>query len=183
MDQLIATIFSQAATFPFESLAAAAGGFIETIRPIFQAISIVLFLALVVLIYKMSKIRSNVRPLEHFAETLRAAPVSTNRLARQWGRIKERLERPNEAEWKISVIEADNLADDLLRRMGYHGTSMGERLKSITSAQLTSLDAIWAGHKVRNRIVHDPDARLLHREAREAIANFEAFLKEAQVIE
>src|SRR3989344_2840448 len=148
-----------------------------------QVLSVILFALTAVVIWKIRKLWPGPRPFERMSENLRAAPVVQSQSSKQWEKIKARLEQPSEAEWKIAVIEADKLVDDLLRRMGYLGTSMGERLKTITSAQLISIEALWAAHKMRNLIVHDPDARMLYRDAREAIANYEAFLKEAQVIE
>jgi hypothetical protein len=120
---------------------------------------------------------------EATADTFRKHHAAGSRIQKQWGKLRERLEQPTEAEWKIAVIEADMLIDDVLRRMEYPGQSMGERLKGITREQIHSLDNIWEAHKVRNRIVHDPDIRILHRDAREAIANFEVFLREVNLID
>jgi hypothetical protein len=150
---------------------------------VLKVYSVLMFAAIVFALYKFSKLRVHRSHTQHITEALRGSVVSTNRLAKQWGRIRERLEHISEAEWKIAVIEADNLVDDLLRRMGYSGASMGERLKSISPSQVQTLDALWAAHKVRNKIVHDPETRLLHKEARGAIGNFEMFLHEAQVLE
>lgn len=186
MDQLFAQLLtsydksSQGGEGVFSFLAA---DFFGSAVVVLKLYSVLMFVAIVYVLYKFSKLRIHRQPVQHIADSLRGSVVSTGRLGKQWGKIRERLEHMSEAEWKIAVIEADNLVDDLLRRMGYVGTSMGERLKSITPAQVQTLDAIWIAHKIRNRIVHDPEARLLHKEAREAIGNFELFLREAQVLD
>ena len=59
---------------------------------------------------------------------------------------------PND--WKLAIIEADIILDELLKEAGYVGTSLGERLKSISPMQLKSLDDAWQAHKVRNQIAH-----------------------------
>lgn len=186
MDYLFAQLFttydrsSQGEESIFSFLAA---DFFGSAVVVLKIYSILMFVVIVYVLYKFSKLRVHRQPAQHIADSLRGSVVSTNRLGKQWAKIRERLEHMSEAEWKIAVIEADNLVDDLLRRMGYAGTSMGERLKSITPSQVQTLDAIWEAHKVRNRIVHDPEARLLHKEARGAIGNFELFLREAQVLD
>lgn len=59
---------------------------------------------------------------------------------------------PND--WKLAIIEADIILDELLKEAGYIGASLGERLKSISPTQLQSLDDAWQAHKVRNQIAH-----------------------------
>jgi len=156
---------------------------LSTVRLTFQVVAAVLLVMIFFVGYRFSRLRQHQTTAQHVREMQHNSAVASNRIGRQWGKIKARLELPTEAEWKIAVIEADNLVDDLLRRMGYSGTTMGERLKTITPAQLASINAIWEAHKLRNKIVHEPDSRLLHRDARVAIQNFETFLREAHVLE
>lgn len=61
-------------------------------------------------------------------------------------------DRPND--WKLAIIEADIILDEALKKAGYAGASLGDRLKSISPSQLNSLDAAWQAHKVRNQIAH-----------------------------
>lgn len=80
-------------------------------------------------------------------------------------------ENPND--WKLAIIEADIILDDLLKERGYGGSSLGERLKSISSTQLGSLNDAWEAHKVRNRIAHDgADFVLTKRMAEETIGRY-----------
>lgn len=61
-------------------------------------------------------------------------------------------ESPND--WKLAIIEADIILDEILKEAGYIGMSLGDRLKSISPTQLQSLDDAWQAHKVRNQIAH-----------------------------
>ena len=80
-------------------------------------------------------------------------------------------ENPND--WKLAIIEADIMLDDLLKERGYVGSSLGERLKSISPTQLGSLNEAWEAHKVRNRIAHDgADFVLTKRMAEDAISRY-----------
>jgi uncharacterized membrane protein len=58
------------------------------------------------------------------------------------------------SDWKLAIIEADIILDEILKDAGYAGTSLGERLRSISPQQLRSLDDAWQAHKVRNQIAH-----------------------------
>ena len=87
-----------------------------------------------------------------------------------------------ESEYKLAIIEADSILDEILKRMGYMGDSLGERLEKLTSASLPSLDEVKDAHKVRNNIVHDPDYKMTLDEARITIASFEKALVDLQAL-
>lgn len=144
--------------------------------------SFFLFAAIVWLVFRFNKLMGT-SPMERLTEAMRASPVQPSRYAKHWIKIKSRLQRPSEAEWKLAVIEADKLCDSILRHMGYLGQTMGERLRTIKPAQLQSLEHLWEAHKVRNTIVHDPQFYLSEYEAKQAIVRYEEFLKEMQIIQ
>jgi hypothetical protein len=101
---------------------------------------------------------------------------------KKWEKIRERLEKGWEPEAKLALIEADQLLDDLLKRMGYAGEGIGERLKQIDSGVLPNVDQIWEAHKIRNNLVHDPDYKLSLGRARRAIAIYEQAFKHFEAI-
>lgn len=78
---------------------------------------------------------------------------------------------PND--WKLAIIEADIVLDGLLKERGYAGNSLGERLRSITPSQLSTIDDAWEAHKIRNKIAHQgPDFILTKRIAEETIDRY-----------
>jgi len=93
------------------------------------------------------------------------------------------LNADNEAEWKLAVIEADAMLDELIRRIYPHlGDNLGERLKNIEPSDFSTLESAWAGHKVRNNIAHNHNYRLSEREARAAIAAYQRVFEEFHFI-
>lgn len=85
--------------------------------------------------------------------------------------------QPND--WKLAIIEADIILDDLLKKKGYAGNSLGERLKSISPNQLESLQDAWEAHKVRNRIAHEgTDFILTQRMAQETVTKYQRVFNE-----
>jgi len=87
-------------------------------------------------------------------------PYEAVELPSQWRKIEKRMEKGWESEAKLAVIEADNLLESVLIRMGYAGQSLGERLKQLDDEVLSNIDDVWKAHKVRNDIVHDPGYKL-----------------------
>lgn len=89
----------------------------------------------------------------------------------------------NPNDWRQAVIEADIILDEALIQKGYVGTSLGERLRGITSNQLESLNDAWEAHKIRNRIAHDgSDFILTKRIAQETIVRYQRVFKELGII-
>ncbi len=86
-------------------------------------------------------------------------------------------ENPND--WKLAIIEADIILDQTLKDRGYAGNSLGERLRSITPSQLTSIDDVWDAHRVRNKIAHEgADFVVTRRIADETIARYMRVFRE-----
>ncbi len=83
------------------------------------------------------------------------------------------IDSTNPNDWKLAIIEADIVLDDVLKQRGYAGNSLGERLRSISPSQLSTLDDAWEAHKVRNQIAHGgADFVLTKRLAEETINRY-----------
>lgn len=101
---------------------------------------------------------------------------------KRWLNIQGRIAKGDDANMKLAIIEADKMLNKLLYFMGYRDKDMGEKLKQMTSAQLPNLEDIWLAHKVRNRIVHEPDHHLTRSETESAITAYEKAFKEFEVL-
>ena len=101
----------------------------------------------------------------------------------RWVRVQKLANSENSSDWRLAILDADNMLDDVLRTAGYVGDGVGEMLKTIDKSDMLTLDNAWDAHKVRNRIAHDAgDFDLTERETRRVIALFEAVFKEMQII-
>lgn len=88
----------------------------------------------------------------------------------QWQRVLDLIssDRPND--WRVAILEADVILDELVSEKGYMGDNLGEKLKSIDPGDIQTLDAAWEAHKVRNALAHGrTDEVLTKREARRVI--------------
>jgi len=79
--------------------------------------------------------------------------------------------------WSQAILEADRLLDEALKRRRFVGKTMGERL---TKAQrlIADNEGVWFGHKLRNRIEQDPNAKLKESEVKQALVGIRQALKD-----
>lgn len=73
----------------------------------------------------------------------------------KWNQIQDLVNSPNHSDWRLAIIEADLILEDLLESRGVHGMTIGDKLKSMTPGDLGSIQAAWEAHLVRNRIAHE----------------------------
>lgn len=78
--------------------------------------------------------------------------------------------------WPLAVIDADKLLDEALKKLHYKGKTMGERLVA-AQRDIRNNDAVWFGHKLRNKIVHE-DIKLGKRDVMQALQGFRDALKD-----
>lgn len=144
-------------------------------------ISIILLIGIAVVIYKIRKLREKKAGLtvaDIFGEEEKLGDS-----IKKWENIKKQLDSENPSDWKMAIMQADSLIDEIIKKIVNTGENLGERLKSIEPSDLESLDDIWEAHKVRNRIAHDPDTFILEKdEAIDIIAKYEKALKELEYI-
>jgi hypothetical protein len=101
----------------------------------------------------------------------------------QWESIKKHIENDDEAQWRLAILEADTILDDILKRIGVKGTNLGERLKNTETSDFENLQNAWEAHKVRNRIAHEGAKFDLSKgEAKRVIELYEKCLKEFRFI-
>ncbi len=77
----------------------------------------------------------------------------------------------------LAVIDADKLLDEALRKKGYKGKTMGERLVA-AQRDLSDNDNVWYAHKLRNRLVHEPNVKMKKNEARNALEGIKKGLRD-----
>ena len=116
---------------------------------------------------------------EEAEEDFGALPASVKTdVSPKWESVLNKAAAPNPSDWKLAVIEADSLMDDLLKRSGYFGATMGDRLKQLDRSKLSSLNELWEAHKIRNLIAHDPNRPVSRQEIDRAIDGYEKALGE-----
>ena len=99
-----------------------------------------------------------------------------------WEKIIAYTESDNEANWKLAIIEADKILDEMVKKMGYTGEDLGTRLRVVEASDFISLEDAWEAHRVRNKIAHEAGFTLTKREAKRVIGLFEKVFREFDYI-
>ncbi|HEX9153354.1 MAG TPA: hypothetical protein VF809_00875 [Candidatus Saccharimonadales bacterium] len=105
----------------------------------------------------------------------RPRSLKTERFHNKWREMQKLL--GDKTGWKQAIIDADKLLDEALRRRRFGGKTMGERL---TKAQhvLSDNEAVWFGHKLRNKIEGDSSIKLKEAEVKQALIGIRQALKD-----
>jgi len=142
------------------------------------------FLALILayLVYKSFDFKK--KDLSDLVSTLSNTwdPEVGNKDSDTWIKIWNALSSSNPADWKVAILEADNLLEMMVTRMGYRGDGLGEKLKAIEPSDFNTLNDAWEAHKIRNKIAHQSNYDLTFKEAQLAIASYEKVFREFEFI-
>ena len=104
-------------------------------------------------------------------------------LNKKWQRVQEHLNSANPSDWKLAILEADIMLDEMLDKMGCRGETMGDKLKVVEKSDFLTLDLAWEAHKIRNSIAHEGgEFGVDHREAERVIKLYEEVFNEFEFI-
>ena len=97
----------------------------------------------------------------------------------RWEHVLEYLSSSNPSDWKLAVMEADAMLEDLTDQLEMEGENLGERLKASNKEKFKSLDDAWEAHLIRNRIAHEGSQfDLSQHEANRVITLYENVFRE-----
>lgn len=166
-----------------------------TSKWIFIFLNIVLIAGIAWLLIKISSFRQRLEIKKAYkqyikkpesvagTEPIQAGATTIEKIvAEQWKEIILKTEGESEEEWRLAIINADALLDLVLKRSGYPGETMMERLKAVKPENLPSLNNLWEAHKIRNQIVHSPDFSLSKKEAIRILRIYKQALQELKTL-
>ncbi|MBX4197830.1 hypothetical protein KW782_00650 [Candidatus Parcubacteria bacterium] len=97
----------------------------------------------------------------------------------KWQRVEEHVSSDSPSDWRLAILEADIILDELLDNLGYIGDTIGDKLKKVTKGDFQTLDSAWEAHKIRNAIAHEgQDFVLTQREAQRVIGLYKQVFQE-----
>lgn len=109
------------------------------------------------------------------ATRLRGSSLDRNYFKKRWDEIQLLLKTTEGMH--LSIIEADKLLDEALKKLRFSGKTMGERLVS-AQRNMSNPNDTWSAHKLRNRLVHENGIKLTKRQVQSALRAFRAALKD-----
>jgi hypothetical protein len=91
----------------------------------------------------------------------------------RWRQVEIYMQSPRPDDWKLAIMEADSMLEDLTTELGFAGESLGEKLKNVDPGDFPMLQQAWDAHKVRNAIAHQgTQYELSHAVAQQTIEVF-----------
>ena len=95
------------------------------------------------------------RHVRHLMIAWNANPIPAKKMIKRWNAIAKLLEGDDPTVWRAAIVEADNMLDEVLKKLGYDGANMDERLENIHVDQFPSLAEAWRAHSIRKFIGED----------------------------
>lgn len=171
-------------------------------KGIFILLSFILTIGIIWLIIKISNFRqklniqdaSQINSLKNIAEKKSVLvrnniekPISTlnqtsELVKSKWEEIMVKINSESEEDWKMSIIKADTLLDTILKRKGYYGETIKERLNVIKNENILNLNDIWEAHKIRNEIVHNTEFSLTKKDVLKFLKIYKKALEDLKVM-
>ena len=140
----------------------------------FLIVYVLVLLVDIVLLLAMKGIGSDIR------KGLRGMDIpviSKSKMENKWEKIKGRLETGSVSQYKVAIIEADAIVDDILSKIGYRGNNMAERLEQLRPGQLDYREELIFAHQTRNKIVHDENFVVDRKLAEDTVGVYEKLLR------
>jgi len=126
---------------------------------------------------------------EVIAAILRKQEETYDELYRQgvknerWHDVLSHIDSDRMNDWKLAIIEADILLEELLDKIGLPGATVGDKLKNASPTSFRTVNQAWRAHNVRNRIAHEgTEFELSQIEAQETIAQYKMVFDEFDAI-
>jgi len=79
------------------------------------------------------------------------------------------LKKGDESEYKLAIIEADTVLDDVLEKVGYSGETLEDKIDKVSLVVISNKEEILEAHKVRNTIVYNPNYKVELEEAKKLL--------------
>ncbi len=153
--------------------------FLPYLREIFIVLCMLFIAGIVYVAMSAHEVRKEQEKKMGFAEPVSDGIVKSER----WDVVINHLNSGNQAEWKLAIMEADNILAEMVEKIGYAGENLGEKLRAVEKSDFNTIDEAWEAHKIRNKIAHEGSGfQLSEREARRVVGLYEKVFKEFEYI-
>ncbi len=111
--------------------------------------------------------------LEDVSEFFLWQAYGQREMSNQWKKIKKRIESGAESDYKLAIIDADDLLVEVLDNRGYEGKDFEESIKKAGRLIMPSPEEALRAHEVRNSIVYNTDFQLSADLAKKILSIYE----------
>jgi hypothetical protein len=150
-----------------------------TFQIILFAISIFFFIGIVHVVIKIGEVNGKIYEKKKEVEKTRFFEKKPKR----FDVVEKHMASDNPAEWRLAVVEADTILEEMVKKIGYPGKTLGEMLKNIETADFRTINDAWEAHKIRNQIAHQGSSfTLTEREAKRVVRLYKNVFEEFNLI-
>ena len=97
----------------------------------------------------------------------------------RWQSVTAHISSDNPNDWRVAIVEADIMLDELLDSLGYAGATIADKLKAARPEAFRSIEDAWEAHKVRNAVAHrGSDFVLTKRVAQDTVTQYQHVFEE-----
>lgn len=96
-------------------------------------------------------------------------PYGIKKFTKSWQKIAKKLKSGDESEYKLAIIEADEILNDILEKVGYSGETLEEKIDKVSLVVISNKEEILEAHKVRSSIVYNPNYKVELEEAKKLL--------------
>jgi len=157
----------------------------STIGVISALLSVILLAIIIFSLVRMVEIQIyDKKEIEHeIHEALMREKEREKNANPRWHYILTLIESPNESDWRVAIIEADSMMEEVLKEKGLSGETVSELLEGARGSGYRSIQDAWDAHLVRNKIAHDGvDFPISQIEGRRVIRMFQNFFEELGIV-
>jgi len=101
----------------------------------------------------------------------------------RWGAIMTKFGVGTPEAMRLAIIEADAFVDTALKGRRIPGEHLADRLSNLETQDIASMNRMWRAHRMRNDLVHTTGFTITPPDAARTMSDYEAFLREIEVIE
>ncbi|MCX6764961.1 MAG: hypothetical protein NT148_00240 [Candidatus Nealsonbacteria bacterium] len=107
-------------------------------------------------------------------------PLEAGEMSVKWKKVEDRMKTKSEAEYKLAVLEAEDLLKQALKMDGYEGDTLEVQLGKVDSSDISDTSKVLKAHNFRNKIVKDEEIKVSFNEARAAVDDYKKAFEEMQ---
>lgn len=156
---------------------------LEQIRPYSMILSLIFLSGIIYCVMKIKEIEQETHAVL-YPKILNGTSQSLSDIKNaRWEKVLKDVASDNPNDWRHAIIEADVMLDEMVSGMGYHGDTLGEKMKAIEPSDFATIENAWEAHKIRNMIAHGGSGyELSARDAKRAIHLYRTVFEEFKFI-
>ncbi len=152
----------------------------QILRFLFIIVSVFLAGMLIFLLARNQYVKN--RYLKDWSEFVESKPYGKAKIVKEWDRIIKQMREGGDSEKKLAIIEADDMVNEMLEKMGYKDEKLEAKLESVNKNIIPNVEDLKKIHKRKRDIVYDPGYIISEEEAEEIMSVYEKTFKDIQFL-